>query len=174
MISHPAIWNMSLSLDILELKVPIGCGLATSRLCLLGANLPCSATADRLGPGDGLLEQASLQLAQALPNPGCPFGDSSYLVLDQLSEDLLDFWGFSPRSACSGKRTPSKGRPWRSCSNSCWPSADRLFVQTGDLAHLVDAPVTHPQGLQGGIPPPLLFVQTAHQQVDLIMEPLRP
>jgi hypothetical protein len=51
-----------------------------------------------------------------------------------------------------------------------FPTAtDRIDIQPGDLGHCFDPAVAQFLGFQGGIPPPLLFVQPAQKQVHPAM-----
>ena len=44
-----------------------------------------------------------------------------------------------------------------------------IFVEAGDLGHEANASVAEALGFDDGVPASLLFVQTAQQQIDLLM-----
>jgi hypothetical protein len=50
------------------------------------------------------------------------------------------------------------------------PASDRLLVEARNLRHQHVASVSDPIGLQGHEPPALLFVESAQQDVDLLVQ----
>jgi hypothetical protein len=119
-----------------------------------------------------LFFQGCLQAAQTALDPASAvFRIASHFVLNQLKQSCLYFGRFFFHRWPTGARQAYtvNGAVFQIILQLIKSAPNGLFVQPSDLGDQLDPAVSIPTCLQRCIPPPLLFIETTHQQVDLMV-----